>query len=171
MRKRRVSENASRKTIMTRQRVRKHRIKQSLLKERQNFVRDRLQKNINFSSNEGMNTMNGKSSLESELREWSKTYNISAGAINSLLKILIVYGFTWLPSDYRSLLETPRNIEILKVANGKFWYNGLTKTIEHIFSNLTRDIVISLKFNVDGLPLFNSSKLQFWSILASIHGD
>lgn len=111
-----------------------------------------------------------KNSLVDELREWSKSYNISAGAITSLLKILIFYGFTWLPSDYRALLHTPRNIEISTVSNGKFWYIGIVKTLQQIFSTLTRDIVISLKFNVDGLPLFKSSKLQFWPILASIHG-
>lgn len=52
MRTRRASENASKKTIMTRRRVRKYRMGMSLLKERQNSIRDRLQENLNISSNE-----------------------------------------------------------------------------------------------------------------------
>lgn len=171
---RKCSENATRKTIKTRERVRKHRMRQNLWKDRQNLVRDRLQ-NTNCSSNDDtipvtVSQENKEKSFVDELRGWSKQHNISVIAINHLLKILICFGFTWLPSDYRSFLQTPRNVEISMLADGKFWYNGIGKTLRHVFSTLTRDICISLKFNVDGLPLFNSSKLQFWPLLASIHG-
>lgn len=35
--------------------------------------------------------------------------------------------------------------------------------------DLNRNISISLNFNVDGLPIFKSSKQTFWPILATIH--
>lgn len=170
----RVSKN----TLDTRKRVRKCRMRKKVHKERQNLIRDRIQ-NVSLDQIDHLNDESVSNcasegdrnkSFQHELKEWSKKHNISAGAITQLLKILICYGFTWLPSDYRSFMQTPRNLEISALANGKIWYNGIRKVLEQVFSTLTRDITISLTFNVDGLPLFKSSKLQFWPILASIYG-
>lgn len=168
--------NVFNKRTNTRKRVRKHRMMRQVQEERQNLIRNSIQQNVNnFPDDQTISNClsqeKEKKSFDQELRGWSKKHNISAGAINALLKILICYGFTWLPSDYRSFLQTPRNVDISMKAYGKMWYNGtITKTLQQIFSTLTRDISISLVFNVDGLPLFNSSKAQFWPILTSIHG-
>lgn len=109
-------------------------------------------------------------SLLQKLREWAINHRITARTINDLLKMLICCGFSWLPADYRAFLNTPRTVEISAIANGQFWYIVISKNLKQIFSNLDRDLTISLKFNMDGLPLFNSLKLAFWPILAAIHG-
>lgn len=75
-----------------------------------------------------------------------------------------------LPNDYRSLLSTPRYINITEVGGGHMWYNGIATNLRNIFKKLNEDITIHLNFNMDGLPLFKSSKNCFWPILASIQG-
>lgn len=164
--------NSSKRIIATRNRVRKFRARKKLLNERRSLINERLQQNTRHeSNNETIADESHQNSLVNDLTSWSKQHNISCDAVTHLLKILICYGLKWLPADYRSLLQTPRNVEIYACGNGKCWYNGIEKQLRHIFSTLSRDIAISMKFNVDGIPLFKSSKLQFWPILASIYGN
>lgn len=164
--------NATKKTILTRNRVRKFRKKKAILKQRERSIQNQLARNdVDLETNfESKPQDDASDSLLQKLREWAISHRITARAINDLLKILICCGFSWLPADYRAFLDTPRNVQLSSVANGQFWYNGIAKNLEHIFSNLDRDLNISLNFNVDGLPLFKSSKKAFWPILASIHG-
>lgn len=135
-------------------------------------------------------------SLRQLLRSWSNCHGITTRAINDLLKILKRTGIVmifklsnavsnistifWkrhtsgienLPIDYRSLLQTPRHVEITAAAGGRIWYNGIEKNLRQIFSKLDRDVSIALNFNVDGLPIFKSSKQEFWPILANIYGN
>lgn len=109
-------------------------------------------------------------SLSSELRDWANSHRISKRALDGLLSILNSNGINSVPKNHRTLLQTPVNIEIVDIAGGKLWYNGLQKSIEQILSTLDCDMTISLNVNVDGLPLYKSSKISFWPILASIHG-
>lgn len=78
-------------------------------------------------------------------------------------------GLHELPKDCRTLMQTPRYLEISSVAGGQFWYNGIAKNLRLIFSRLNHDITIQLMFNMDGLPIFKSSQRCFWPILASIY--
>lgn len=61
------------------------------------------------------------SGVEDKIRRWAVKYNISKGAVTDLLKILISVGFIWLPKDSRTLLQTPRNIELTTLTKGKLW--------------------------------------------------
>lgn len=110
------------------------------------------------------------STLKTQLREWANSYRISKRAVDSLLSILNSSGLDSLPKNHRTLLDTPVNLPINEISGGKMWYNGLGMCIKSIFSSLKRDISLSLNFNIDGLPLYNSSKISFWPILASIFG-
>lgn len=83
--------------------------------------------------------------------------------------LCILPGFSDLPNDYRALLNTPRSVEITSVGEGYFWYNGLANNLRAVFSDLNKEMSIALMFNVDGLPLFNSSQRSFWPILAAVH--
>lgn len=62
------------------------------------------------------------------------------------------------------------NFGINSVANFIYRYNGIRKNLQMIFGNANSNMQINLCFNMDGLPLFNSSKYQFWPILASVQG-
>lgn len=105
-----------------------------------------------------------------KLRFWAVQHRITHSAINDLLSILIFGGFFFLPRDSRTLMETPKKIEIIAVSNEKFWYNGVQTCLEMILSRISCDISITLDFSFDGLPIFNSSNTHFWPILSSIQG-
>lgn len=108
-------------------------------------------------------------SIQVKLRHWTSVHNITQRSLNDLLRILDSIGVKGLPIDSRSLMKTDNKIEISQLAGGKHWYHGLEKSVRIIFPDLNANTVLLLNFNVDGVPLFNSSKTQFWPILASIH--
>lgn len=109
--------------------------------------------------------------FEDNLRRWSCDNRISKRAVDGLLHLLNAAGFRSLPKNHRTFLKTPINHEIREIAGGKLWYHGLAKCLQKKFAMLDRNIVIQLNFNIDGLPIFKSSKLCFYPILATIHGE
>lgn len=108
--------------------------------------------------------------LKSQLRNWVTSYHISTRAVDGLLSVLKYNGIDEIPKTHRTLLQTPLNVEIDENAGGMLWYYGLEKCLKNIFSGLNRAISIGLKFNLDGLPLYRSSKTCLWPILGSIYG-
>lgn len=110
-------------------------IKKSNIKAEQNRNRVKLHrawKSISENKSDSLNFMNRSnvpeiqddiSGIREALRKWALEYNITRRALNALLKILILYGMTTLPNDSRTLLSTPRRIELIPFANGQFWYD------------------------------------------------
>lgn len=168
-----------------RNRVRKHREKKKMQLEYEKKVQARVNElypKSNFFSLDNVVTEDSENTQQpfadydqtsefvDKLKFWAVNHRISAKAINDLLSILIFVGFTSLPKDSRTFMRTPTNLPIKVLSNGKMWYNGLVKCIQKIFHGLNHSIGITLDFNFDGLPVFKSSNLQFWPILASIEG-
>lgn len=109
--------------------------------------------------------------LKDQLKSWPIEHQVSMRSINSLLKILRSNGHIELPKDYRTLLSTPRQIELQNFGDAKYWYHGITKWLVIVLSKLNRHLKIKLIINVDGLPIFNSSQYQFWPIFVSVDGE
>lgn len=105
-----------------------------------------------------------------ELKEWALKYNVRTNCLNDLLKILAGVGIPFLPKDTRTFLHTPKEIQIENIANGQFWYAGITTRLASVFQTADKNVDVELNFHVDGLQLFNSSNKQFWPILAQMHG-
>lgn len=108
--------------------------------------------------------------FETRLKFWATDHQISASAIGDLLKILISFGFTFLPKSSSTFMQTPCKTPIEELSNGRMWYNGVKNCLQRVLSNISRDLSLSLDFNVDGIPVFKSSNVQFWPILMSIQG-
>lgn len=104
-----------------------------------------------------------------DLQDWAISHNITHVALNSLLRILRQSGHQDLPCDARTILKTPREIKIDQLDNGRYWHTGLTNSLRNLFSNLSESKLISLVFNIDGLPVGDSTTNQFWPILALIY--
>lgn len=104
------------------------------------------------------------------LVQWINEHRIAKRAVNDLLHILNSAGISDLPKDYRTLLNTPINVQITDVAGGRMWYNGLSHSLQKCLFNIDKNTEILLNFNIDGLPLYKSSKQNFYPILTSIHG-
>lgn len=167
-----------------RERVRKHREKKKIRFQHEKEVQFRLKQLFSKSdvcSNSNILTedvdkqqptvgFDEMTDFVEKLKFWAINHRITARAISNLLLILIGVGFTSLPKDSRTFMRTPVNLPIQLLSNGKLWYQGLTNCIRKVFAHLRDDISITLNFNFDGLPVFNSSNLQFWPILAAIRG-
>jgi len=106
--------------------------------------------------------------LAVELATWSTNHKITRAATNDLLEILSKHGHDDLPKDQRTLQKIPSEILSSDKCGGKYIYFGIDKGVKQIFEKQSHPIVpdiIELSFNVDGLPLFKSSPMQFWPIL------
>ena len=118
---------------------------------------------------------NSNASLVDDLRRWTIQSEVSHRNVNTLLTILRKHGSNNLPVDVRTLLRTPRNpsSQIIAINGGKYVHFGLMiglrRSIRKYF-NYIPDL-LEININCDGLPLFKSSRGQFWPILVSITMD
>lgn len=167
----------TRKATQTRNRVRKFRERKKLLKIYEKEVQTRLKELHEYNERMSSTTIsdidsdtNESDKFKEDLKCWAIQHRTSQRAINGLLSILIGTGFSSLPKDSRTLMRTPTSVDITELSHGKLWFNGIKKNLEKLLSNCNRNLTIHLDFNFDGLPIFNSSKLQFWPILSSIVG-
>lgn len=159
------------------ERVRMYRQRNKLLQIQNERVNEKFE-NIRQNNNSVNVSPSSPSELESaneigianQIRIWASGHRISKTALNALLPILQSKGLCSLPKNYRTLQKTPTNIVIVNAAGGQLWHNSLRNSLIKVFSTISRDITIHLKFNMDGLPIYNSSKVTFWPILASIVG-
>lgn len=107
------------------------------------------------------------------LREWFHGVKfLPKSALTSLLKGLR-HWFPSLPKDARTLLGTPRNVEITDMGKGLYHNFGLSKVLCTKLQTIPLEFVstVHLNVNVDGLPLHKSSNDQFWPILATLEED
>lgn len=126
-----------------------------------------IQNNISLTSSSGI-SVKEEEDFEEKLIDWIDLYNISKRGVNRLLSILNSEGHS-LPRDYRTLLRTDTKIKTVPLAGGMYWHNGLKKCLLRIFGNFKESAKLSLNFNIDGLPIYKSSKETFWPILANLH--
>ncbi|XP_055841957.1 uncharacterized protein LOC129909036 isoform X1 [Episyrphus balteatus] len=127
----------------------------------------------NFSElNTEIDSEEKRSTIIEDLREWSGQFCIKHNALNGLLALLNknVPEFA-LPKDSRTVMATPRKkCEINEDGfGGSYWHYGLENALTNCLANVQEDTTIKININVDGLPLFKSSRFEFWPILVSIH--
>lgn len=106
-----------------------------------------------------------------KLRQWAVEHGINRMALKDLLKIVkerFEKGKPFLPEDPRTLLQTPQIINVVPISGGEYWHQGLANCLKEIFRNLNEPLTISLNINIDGLPLYKSSKVEFWPILFNL---
>lgn len=107
--------------------------------------------------------------INEQLAGWAVNNNCSRSCVNSLLSILKANGLD-LPKDARTLMKTPRNVNTQEKCGGSYIYYGIAKSVidqikkKKVFPELHS---IELFVNIDGLPLFKSSKTQLWPILGT----
>lgn len=106
-----------------------------------------------------------------KLASWCSKNKQTRKSTNELLALLREDGLP-LPKDSRTLQKTPRSITVEEKCGGQYKYFGLELGIKNIIED-NEDFVspsinsIDLKVNIDGVPLFKSSSMQFWPILCS----
>lgn len=126
-------------------------------------------------SNEDLNSSeieNENENVLQKLREWAVKHNISRSSLTDLLHILVPYHPS-LPVDSRTLLDTPTSSpNIIKLDTGNFYYFGLEYALIQCLCKIRHTLKdgekLKIGFNIDGIPLFKSSKLQLWPILGVV---
>lgn len=173
---RRITNN-SKKAASDRKRVERFRLKKKNRKIYEAKVQKFREESVNNEKKLSEKNQNESENVEPEygiqhkLRIWAVKHRITKTAINDLLGLLIWFGLTSLPRDSRTLLKTPTHIPMQTLSNGRLWINGLQKTLSKALEKCKKDITVTLDFNFDGMPLFDSSTLQFWPIIYSIRGN
>lgn len=111
--------------------------------------------------------------FRNELQKWAVKFNITQVALSELSKIINVRIPNILPNDPRTLLRTPRHIDLKSIeGGGKYWHNGVIIPLKKILYSCAVNEMpekISLNFNFDGLPIHKSSNEEFWPILCNIY--
>lgn len=97
--------------------------------------------------------------------------SVTHRCVNELVQ-LIKPKYPFLSKDCRTILGTPKKVDTIRLENGEMVYFGL---INNLKSTLAREKLqnihsLSLQFNIDGLPLYNSSAIEFWPILVRLVG-
>lgn len=106
---------------------------------------------------------------------WALQNKVKHTQMRGLLNILNDhFPQTELPQDPRTLLKTPRMIDVFvdPLNDGeKYWYYGLERSMKNCLGAVTDDMPfkISLNFSTDGLPISKASCDSFWPLLYSIH--
>ena len=111
-----------------------------------------------------------ENNISNQLADWAVKFNVSHKALQSLLQILCKV-FPSLPQDPRTILSTQRTYLLKPIGSGHYYHFGIGKSICDAFKRANEKpigSVISLHINIDGLPLFKSTKQQLWPILLKI---
>lgn len=111
------------------------------------------------------------------LSNWAMKNNITHKSLNDLIP-LIKDRYPFLPTDARTILGTPTSVQTIKLNNGEMIYfglaNGLSEKLKSgyvvsgnnvVQPNYYNRPIIGLEVNVDGIPIYNSSSMEFWPIL------
>ncbi|KAL1007160.1 hypothetical protein UPYG_G00082840, partial [Umbra pygmaea] len=113
-------------------------------------------------------------SLLNFLRRWAVQHNTPLIALDSLLSGLRCHGHPDLPKSGRTLMKTPRLVEVEAKSGMQYVHFKLQEEIirhldcypDHVSEQAER---VEISLNIDGLPLFKSSKATLWPILCAIH--
>ena len=123
--------------------------------------------NSSRSESEYENVKNVK--LVNDLRVWVNKRGCTWQCVNDLLKILLENGHE-LPKDYKTLLNTRKNIVTKSLGGGEYIYYGVKSCLEKILSeHLYLHEDIKLLINIDGLSIFKSISMRLWPSLIQFH--
>ena len=115
----------------------------------------------------------GSYKLCTELSTWISKFNITQSAADALLSTLRKCGHRDLPKTCRTLQRSLRNVEITEKSSMQYVYLGLREELARILESFAKPVTdsvdtLDLALNVDGLPLFKSSKKSVWPVLCCI---
>lgn len=109
--------------------------------------------------------------FRNKLQQWALKFQVSLIALTALLMLLQPIVNFPLPLDARTLMGTLRQVHISQISNGEYYHFGLRRAIQSIFREYKRTgkpiKEVRLMFNIDGLPIFKSTKKHLWLILCS----
>lgn len=125
-------------------------------------------------SSEKSFNLGGDACFKEKMIQWVNQFEVKHAAVDDLLKLLQNYGHSYLPSSCRTLLATPKTVNLEQRSSMEYFYFSLqTQLFNHLseFSKFYERFpdILNISLNIDGLPLFKSSNKCLWPILCSIN--
>lgn len=111
--------------------------------------------------------------LKKEIKSWHHENDVNLATTTDLLKRLKRHPqFKELPSDARTIANTPKTVDVKSVPPGQYVHLGIAKGILRVAQEqkLKDKKHIQLGINIDGLPIFDAARehKEVWPILGSI---
>ncbi|XP_062702680.1 uncharacterized protein LOC134285602 isoform X2 [Aedes albopictus] len=134
------------------------------------FSTDNQSKSVDSQTINDVTLKSDERNLIADIRKWAAEHHIPQLALKSLIGILNSNLGLQLPKDPRSIMRTPRNIDLVPMKEkGQYWHQGLESCLKRIFRDMSTSMSISLNVNIDGLPIYKSTTKNFWPILCNIY--
>lgn len=108
-----------------------------------------------------------KLNLREKLKKWYIETAPSRKFLENLLAILQEEGLE-VPLSAAALLGKKDKVAIKKVFPGSYCHIGLENQLKKVGDVLKNYDEVQLDINIDGIPLFKSSRIQLWPILLKI---
>ena len=102
--------------------------------------------------------------------------NMTRDCVTELLKPLKKEGHD-VPTSAATLLKTRRYSQVIrpmengKGTMGKYVYFGVQENLKNIIPEDYNKRIVKLSFNVDGVPIYNRSSMQFWTFLGKVYDN
>lgn len=107
--------------------------------------------------------------LINDLRYWSTENNVPLSTVTKLLLILRKCGHSQLPKVAQTLLKTPNSTEVIEMSPGHYYHFGIKNNVIKLLRTENRFTDLTMDINVDGVPITNSGRHQFWPILGRLN--
>ncbi|KZS15874.1 Uncharacterized protein APZ42_018483 [Daphnia magna] len=115
--------------------------------------------------------------VKQTILEWVVECNVPSYHVSNILRRLnVVAKLSFLPLDSRTLLSSRRGkLNVKDMFPGKYHHFGVEESLQALLLSMdSRKVPIpyelNILFNIDGLPLSNSSSSEFWPILFKVQG-
>lgn len=104
------------------------------------------------------------------MKWWITTTGAKRKASNYLLHYFKFKFNVNIPTDYRTLLRTPRKPIPKVITPGSYIHVGLSKALHRLLSEAgsIKSVNILMQFFIDGLSIARSTKDEFWIIMVNI---
>ena len=109
-------------------------------------------------------------SFAEAIEEWAVEYKVTQVAFTALLHIFKDYNIGNLPKDARTVLKTPRRVDVSEISGGDHIHFDISQRIYNILEKVDTTFLdcIYIQANIDGLPLAKSTKSELWPILIKL---
>jgi len=109
--------------------------------------------------------------FQQSLIDWVMNCNVTQSAVDRLLKVMRSHHcFGFLPKTYRTLIKTPREVEIREMEPGQYFHAGFRAGLIGALEAANVDVnslsAAEVFINIDGASLSDSSPSDMWFILA-----